>query len=143
MKIEVNKTIPDSHLSIFFIKKVLKKALEFLKKDISLSIVLVDKKTIRFLNKKYRKKDRSTDVLSFNYSSDILKSKKGELFGEIIICWPVIKEQAKFYQVDLKEELARVVVHGLLHLFGYDHEKKKEKKIMDNKTDKIIREVFK
>jgi probable rRNA maturation factor len=142
MEIEVSKKIFDQRLSVSFIKKVLKKALKFFKKEISLSVVLVGKKTIRFLNRKYRGKDKVTDVLSFNYSLTAPKLKKDQIFGEIIICWPVVKKQAKLYQVDVQEELARVLIHGLLHLYGYDHRKKKEKKIMENKMNQIMKKIL-
>jgi len=83
------------------------------KKKIDLSIVLIGQKKIRELNKNYRKKDRVTDALSFKYDSS----------GEIVICPEVLRENAEKFKSTFKKELARVLIHGILHLLGYDHEK--------------------
>ncbi|KPJ73409.1 hypothetical protein AMJ48_01485 [Parcubacteria bacterium DG_74_1] len=78
-----------------------------------LSIALVGQKKIRELNKNYRKKDKATDVLSFKYDS----------LGEIVICPEVVRKNAKKFNSTFKKELARVLIHGILHLLGYDHNK--------------------
>jgi len=90
------------------------------KKD--LSVALVGQKRIKELNKRYRKKDRPTDVLAF---------KDNENLGEIIICLAEVRKNAKKFSSSFKKELARVLIHGVLHLLGYDHEKggKEEKKM--------------
>ena len=93
----------------------------------TLSLAFVGKEEIKKLNKKFRKKNKATDVLSF-------KLNEGNSLGEIIICPEVVKENAKKYGVDFKKEMIKVFVHGILHLLGYDHEKsKKEAKIMEEK----------
>ncbi|MDD5145997.1 MAG: rRNA maturation RNase YbeY [Candidatus Pacebacteria bacterium] len=105
-----------------FLKKAAKKVLKSEKKNIELSIVLVEEDEIHKLNKKYRKKDCPTDVLSFLYSN---KS------GEIVICPKAVKENAKKFGSAFKKELTQVLIHGILHLLGYDHEAgKKEKEKM-------------
>ncbi len=102
-----------------FLKKIAQKILkDFNKKPgkgKSLSIALVLPKEIQKLNKKYRKKNRPTDVLSF-------EGQNNEL-GEVIICPAILKINAKKYQASFKKELERVLIHGILHLLGYDHEK--------------------
>ena len=118
-----------------FLKKIAKKVLEGEKrKDVDLSIALVGEKRIKELNKKYRKKNRITDVLSFYY-----RAKRGEeenelLFaydnsGEIVICLKEVKKGVKKFKSDYKKELARVLIHGILHILGYNHKtmEKKEK----------------
>jgi probable rRNA maturation factor len=95
------------------------------------SIAVVDAKTIKGINKEYRKKDKETDVLSFDYGIDS---------AEIIICPVVIKKNAKKLNLGYNEEIARVLIHGVLHIAGYDHENsKKEEKIMEEKTEKYLK----
>lgn len=113
-----------------FLKKIARSILlkEYPKKDIELSIVLVDSKTIRALNRKCRKKDKATDVLSFG-------SAKEEL-PEIVICPEEVEKNAK---ESFKKELAKVLIHGILHIMGYEHEKKEsEAKIMFKKQEEYL-----
>jgi len=111
--IEINN-LTNNPVDEKFLKKVAKIVLKKEKKEkLYLSIAFVNKKRIRELNKKYRKKDRSTDVLSFTYN-------KG---GETVICPQEVKKNAKKFNSTFKKELARVLIHGILHLLGYNHEK--------------------
>lgn len=81
----------------------------------TLNITLVDDKYIRKLNKKFRKKDKATDVLTF------MLSEGRELLGDIYISVETAKRQAKEHGLSLKEELQRLAVHGTLHALGYCH----------------------
>jgi probable rRNA maturation factor len=112
-----------------------------IKKDcqvINISVVLLGKKRMREINFKYRGKNYVTDVLSFSY----LNSFSHELYlGEIVINPEKAKFQANQYGVSLWQEMKRLLVHGILHLFGYDHEvslsharkmQKIEEKILQN-----------
>jgi len=83
------------------------------KKAIELSIALVRQGRIRELNKRYRGKNRVTDVLSFSYDGS----------GDIVICLGEVKKNAKRFGTTFKKELAICLIHGILHLLGYDHEK--------------------
>lgn len=80
------------------------------------SILLADNEAIKELNKKYRKIAKPTDVLSFPMEDD-------ELLGDIVISVEKTKEQAAAFGVSFEEELSRLIIHGLLHLMGYDHVK--------------------
>jgi len=112
-------------------EKIAKKVLNGKKAD--LSIVFVNKKKIRELNKKYRRKNRPTDVLSFTYSKQA---------GDIIICSEVVRKNAKKFNSTFKEELKKVLIHGILHFFGYDHEKTgKEAKKMQKKEEYYFKEI--
>ena len=106
-----------------------------------ISIALVGPKEIQKLNLQYRRKNKPTDVLSFS------RMEKGSIqlptpetdLGDVLICWEIAKTQAREYGASLKEELARLTVHGVLHLFGYDHEiSPKEEKRMFTLQDKIL-----
>jgi len=101
-----------------FLRKVAKIVLEREKKEkADLSIALVGQGRIRELNKKYRKKNRTTDVLAFP------DKEKGS--GEIVICLREVRKNAKKFGFVFEKEIARVLIHGTLHLLGYDHEKSK------------------
>ncbi|QOR35594.1 rRNA maturation RNase YbeY [Clostridium sp. 'deep sea'] len=100
-----------------------------------ISIVLANSDIIKTLNCQYRDKDYVTDVLSFPLSA---VDSNEEMLGEIIICAKVAKEQAKEYNNNLKQELSFLILHGILHLCGYDHDeshsgemREKEKEITE------------
>ncbi|MFA6227183.1 MAG: rRNA maturation RNase YbeY [Candidatus Paceibacterota bacterium] len=80
--------------------------------DYSLSLVIVGKKKIRDLNKKYRGIDSSTDILSFP-----LEKKLGEIF----ICQDIAREKAPLFEREYNNFLSYLFIHGLVHLLGYDH----------------------
>jgi probable rRNA maturation factor len=96
------------------------------------SLAFIDKEEIKKLNKKYRRKNKPTDVLSF-----LLDER--QYLGEIIICPEIIVENAKKYGISTRKEMMKVFVHGILHLLGYDHEKsQKEAEIMEKKQEKYL-----
>jgi probable rRNA maturation factor len=88
-----------------------------------LNVVFVNDKYIRALNKAYRGKDKPTDVLSFSYGPD-------ELIGEVYVSVETAGRQAKDYKHPLSDELIRLIVHGILHIHGYDHEEDEDYKEM-------------
>ena len=97
-----------------------------------ISIAFVGQGRIRVLNKRYRKKNRVTDVLAFpelKLSFEKFRigpTKKFPGLGELVICLREVKKNAKKYNSSFEKELARVLIHGTLHLLGYDHEKNAE-----------------
>lgn len=98
-------------------------------KDYEISIAFVDNPTIHRLNKQYLDHDEPTDVLSFPYSAANAK----KLEGELIIGVEVAAEQAKDRGHDVQAELALYVIHGLLHLCGYDDKSARAEKEMRDK----------
>lgn len=117
-----------------FLKEVLKEK-GFLPLNYDISIVFVDDIKIRELNKKYRKKDKSTDVLSFNLGKD----PKGRLIGEIYISIPTAEKQCLENNRSLLDEIAFLSLHGLLHILGYDHENIDDKEKMDKETQNFLK----
>ena len=114
------------------------------KKDISVSVAIVSEKEIQKLNKKWRKIDQPTDVLSFpEFPSlkEIKKWKEQELFlGEIILCYDDIKKYALSEKLELKKELAKAFAHSILHLLCYQHGKVMfalQEKIAKNFSNKL------
>jgi probable rRNA maturation factor len=73
------------------------------------------------LNQQFRGRDYATDVLSFEGQG--LSDDGGAVLGELVLCMPVIKRQAKEHGLSLNEELGYMVLHGILHLLGFDHER--------------------
>ena len=129
------------------IKKVLEKAFRFRK--INLSIAFVGPGTIKKINKKYRNKDKATDVLSFaefkneEKNIKIKKPEEENNLGEIIICPQEVKKNAKNFKTDFSKEIYRVLIHGILHLLGYDHEKTKNKaRLMNEKQDYYFKKII-
>ncbi len=98
--------------------ELLKRKTAFKKSHVGLELVLafVSRSEMKKVNKKFRQKNKPTDVLSFN---GIMPDQ----LGELLLCYDVIKEQAKDHKVSVKEELGYMTLHGILHLLGYDHEK--------------------
>ncbi len=104
--IEINNLTTNS-VDEEFLKKVAEKVLRGEKKNkIELSVALVGQGRIKELNKKYRRKNRVTDILSFQYNSS----------GEIVICLSEVKKNAKRFKSTFNEELARVLTHGIKNL---------------------------
>ncbi len=109
-----------------FFKKILDIGIRELKikeKKVEVSLNLVGDTKIKELNKKYRSKNRVTDVLSFPLEESGLKKYDILPLGDIFICLPFAVKESKRQNISLKKELAQLTVHGFLHLLGYDHEK--------------------
>ncbi len=104
-----------------------------------LSILFCDDPFIQRLNAEYREKDSPTDVLSFSQLDGGEQGIPQPLLGDLIISVPTTLRQAEEYGVTSDEELARLLVHGLLHLFGYDHEGviEEEVKRMQSKENEL------
>ena len=92
-------------------------------KDAELSLLLVDDRRMRRLNYKYRGIDRTTDVLSFPQQE--LPATFNFMLGDVVINLQATKRQAPEHGLSFNEELRWLLVHGVLHLIGYDHEKSK------------------
>ena len=78
---------------------------------------------MRTLNRRYRGKDRTTDVLSFPLRSARFRNIQSHVLGDIVLCIPAAERQAKTAGETVADEVCRLLVHGYLHLLGYDHEK--------------------
>lgn len=104
-----------------------------------LTIRIVEKDEITELNSTYRQKNKPTNVLSFPFD-DMPDEMQDEipLLGDIIICADVIEEEALAQQKTLESHWAHMVVHGTLHLLGYDHEENDEAEIMEAEEIKIM-----
>lgn len=109
--------------------------------DSVFSIIFVDNEKIHELNKQFRGVDRPTDVISFaleDAEEEFLSTIR--VLGDIYISIPKVQEQAKEYGHSEKRELAFLVVHGLLHLLGYDHQTEEEEKVMFQIQEEMLNE---
>ncbi|MFC2145383.1 rRNA maturation RNase YbeY [Actinomycetota bacterium] len=114
--------------------------------DNAINIILSDSEEIKKLNKAYRNINRKTDVLSFSYLSDRgALCGKDPLFtiGEIYICPEVAMENSKDQDTDwsLDLEMILLVIHGILHIYDYDHEKEDDRIEMENLQECIIADI--
>ncbi|MCP6718502.1 MAG: rRNA maturation RNase YbeY [Patescibacteria group bacterium] len=145
--VEINN-LTTSKINKVFLKKISQKVLKKEKKEnSSLSIALIGSARMRKLNKKYRGKNRSTDVLSFAEDLDFLgkskELKKLNVLGEVVICIGNVKKNAKRLNVSFKKELTRVLIHGILHILGYDHEISESKaKLMRERENYYLSNIF-
>ena len=127
-----------------FINKVLKsfpKKYKFNGKKVILTVLLSNNKKIKQLNKKFRKKDKPTDILSFPFGKKI--SKSIVYLGDIIISYDFINKPKSLNISQFKDKLAKIFIHGFLHLVGFDHIKISEFKKMNKEELKIYNLVKK
>ena len=124
---------------------------EFLNKKINfdLSISLCSNLQIRKINREFRGKDKPTDVLSFgNLDEKIIQQSglnkaigvnKYIFLGDIILSYEYILKEAESHKKNFKDHLTHLILHGILHILGHDHEKEKMAKIMENLEIKILK----
>ena len=134
------------------VEKVLKKCFEeegLLDSKLIITITFTTPEEIRKINKKYRKIDKATDVLSFpmfekEELDEKIKNKDflyEDVLGDVIISIDKVREQAEEYGHSFERELSYMLVHGFYHLMGYDHIEEEDKKIMRPKEEKILNEL--
>ncbi len=127
-----------------FFNKILKsfpKKYQFNRKKVILTVLLSNNKKIKQLNKKFRKKDKPTDILSFPLGKKI--SKRVVYLGDIIISYDFINKPKSLNIFQFKDKLAKIFIHGFLHLVGFDHIKDSEFKKMNKEELKIYNLVKK
>ncbi len=155
MKVEIN----DYALSKNFKKligkliKTANKYSRFNQRKIQVDISFVDKAKIKELNKEHRNKNVETDVLSFptlnlkpmqrvklkDFKEDIDPATKLLMIGDIIICEDVAREHATEYGHSFEREVCYLIVHGFLHLLGFDHMEEDDKKIMRALEETVLK----
>ena len=120
--------------------QVFPKKYRFIKKKICLTILLSNNKNIKKLNKKFRNKNKSTDVLSFP-SEKKLNIKKSPYIGDIVISYEFMNKPKALSVLEFKDKVTKIFIHGFLHLLGYDHIKLKDFKKMLREEKKIYEVV--
>jgi len=132
-----NPTIPDQNQ----IQTWIDSALESLLNDAELTIRIVDEDESQKLNESYRKKQGPTNVLSF--SADIPEDVQLDvpLLGDLIICAPVVEREAKEQAKTADEHWAHIIIHGVLHLLGFDHIKDEDANTMEGLEIKLLQQL--
>lgn len=106
----------------------------------TVSVRIVDNEEMQALNLTYRQKDKPTNVLSFPMD-DMPDCTPAPLLGDIVICAPVVAQEAEAGHISLEAHWAHLMVHGSLHLLGYDHEEATEAVIMEAKEVCIMADL--
>ncbi|PKA44243.1 rRNA maturation RNase YbeY [Rhizobium sullae] len=128
-------------------ERVLEAAAAFLKKNekqpfpttaTELSLVFTDDESIRTINAEWRKKDKATNVLSFPAFPIIPGKMPGPMLGDIIIARETVEREARELEKPFEDHLTHLMVHGFLHLFGYDHMNSDEAEIMEGLETRIL-----
>ncbi|MCG9479983.1 MAG: rRNA maturation RNase YbeY [Actinomycetia bacterium] len=158
MKVNLINRQDDIILNLDFIQKVSNYISDKFDEDsrCEANLILVSSSDIRQINNQYRQVDAATDVISFSYlfekdrediKKDIESGKQKHGFytiGEIIICPMAAEdnalEQGKDWNLDL--EICLLIIHGFLHIYGYDHEVEEDRAVMFKKQDSILEDVI-
>ena len=136
-----SKRLKNKDLFFNRICKSFPKKYKFIGKKVSLTLLLSNNKNLKKLNKNFRNKNKSTDILSFPFSEK-LKISKQTYIGDIIISYNFIdkpkSQKLKFF----KKKLIKTFIHGFLHLLDFDHVRNKEYKKMLKEEEKIYKSVI-
>ena len=121
-------------------------------RPVSISIFIADDSTLKELNLRYRGIDETTDVLAFSFHDSLydepeditvfdFPSHGTDELGDIVISYPQAIRQAKENKKTIHSELALLLVHGVLHIMGYDHAEEEDERVMWAKQDEILEMV--
>ena len=105
----------------------------------SVNLKIMNDKEMQKLNKKFRSKDVSTNVLSFT-NEDISKSITGDM-GDIAISYEYLKKESEELDVDFDDHMIHMLIHGVYHILGFDHESNKMAELMENKEIKLLEKL--
>ena len=137
-----SKKIKKANFFFNTLTKFFPKKYRFIKKKVSLTILLSNNKNIKKLNKKFRDKNKATDVLSFP-SEKKINIKKSPYIGDIVISYDFMNKPKTLSALEFKNKVIKIFIHGFLHLLGYDHIKLKDFKMMLIEEEKIYQTIKK
>ena len=108
--------------------------------DAELSILILDDPQIAILNKKYLRRNGPTNVIAFPMRTDQFSNINPELLGDVVISIETAEREGKNIGISMEERFTQLLVHGILHLLGYDHEESEEEADkMEKKSDEILK----
>ena len=140
----IKKTKEWTEQEVSFVSEVLEHTIENMLNGNELnhevSILLTNDEEIRKLNKKYRKIDKPTNVLSFSITSDTIVNEL-RMIGDIVISKEKILSEAKDQNKTFNDHLAHIVIHGFLHLLNFTHDSKEDSTIMENKEVELLKMI--
>ena len=137
-----SKKIRKPHIFFNSLVQSFPKKFRFIKKKVSLTILLSNNKNIKKLNKRFRNKNKSTDVLSFS-SEKKINIKKSPYIGDIVVSYEYMNKPKSLNALEFKDKTIKTFIHGFLHLLGYDHIKLKDFKEMLIEEEKIYKAIEK
>jgi len=149
--IQIDKNF-QKHLSKEWLRRVVEHSLaaQGIASEVELGLLITDDETVRKLNQEYRGVDETTDVLSFALverkpgSSPFINPPDGLLhLGEVVISYPQAARQAEENNHQVEEEIALLVIHGILHLLGYEHDEPAREREMRALEERVLSEVEK
>ncbi len=108
-------------------------------KDAEVTIRIVDSDEIQQLNRDYRHQDKPTNILSFPFEAP--EGIELSLIGDLVICADIVAEEAKQQQKTPKAHWTHMIIHGILHLLGYDHNEAKEAELMETLEIKLVKNL--
>tara|TARA_B100000787_G_scaffold131249_1_gene100126 strand:+ start:188 stop:658 length:471 start_codon:yes stop_codon:yes gene_type:complete len=135
-----NKNIKEKNIFFNTLISFFPKKYRFIKKKVSLTILLSDNKNIKELNKRFRNKNKPTDILSFP-SEKKFNIKKSSYLGDIVISYEFMNKSKALNNLEFKDKVIKIFIHGFLHLLGYDHIKLNDFKKMLVEEEKIYKAV--
>lgn len=110
-----------------------------LERSAAVTLRFVDEAEGHRLNRDFRGKDYATNVLTFTYDdADVSGGEAARLSGDIVLCTPVVSAEAQDQGKPLEAHFAHLVIHGMLHLQGYDHERDDEARAMETRETEIL-----
>ena len=135
MEIDVRNKCKSNIITTHRLKKITNNVLKLVLDERSrnpaeVSVVFVDDAEMRNLNRNYRGGNKSTDVLAFPMNEGRFAAINPELLGDIVISVPQARKQAEMHEHSIERELTILLIHGLLHLLGYDHTTDQEEREM-------------
>lgn len=142
MGVDITNKIGSKKVSVRKLRDATRSVLKYLDQDQSeLSLVLVDNREIQDLNHRYRNKNEPTDVLSFPPGEGLPEGVS--LLGDVIISLEQAERQAAKRRTTLEDEVESLLIHGILHLLGYDHERSRSEARVMRGMERKIREGIK
>jgi probable rRNA maturation factor len=135
-----NKKIKKPQIFFNSLAQGFPKKYRFVKKKVSFTILLSNNKNIKKLNKKFRNKNKTTDILSFP-SEKKIDIKKSPYIGDIVVSYELMNKPKSLSTLEFKNKISKIFIHGFLHLLGYDHIKLKDFKKMLAEEEKIYKSV--
>ncbi len=135
MRIDIRNIHDKIKVDKAFVRRVTRETLKKEKRTGDVSFLFTGDDYIRELNRKHRSVDRATDVLSFPMDDE-------EILGDIVISVEKAEKQAVAYSQSFEQELARLIIHGLLHLVGYGDGGRQQKERMEERQEQILKEVI-
>lgn len=143
MECTIYQTVDQIGISLKKINKIIFFVLKKEKVVGDISLHFIGDKRMKTLNSLHRHKKSTTDVLSFASRENKIKYDSKEDIGDIFIDVPHIKRQARVWKENFETEMVRMIIHGILHILGYDHVKKNDANEMFAKQENYLKECIK